>query len=298
MPELSLQTADGSRERLPLLKQRVVIGRSRESDIVLPDKWLSRRHAEIRQDDDGYYLSDLGSRNGTLLNGDRVREPQRLRPGDVIKLGEYVLTFSWEEPEDPEAATEQLEEFAGAQVFSPRWLSDVDTKPAVDAAELARQSRVFGILTRAASALLVHRPLGELFEFVLDRLFEAVRAQRGAIMLLEGNPPRPVIKASRTSEGPPISSLSRSITRRVLEQRVSLLIPNVLEDATFSTAASLLATGIRSALCAPLWFTGDSEDRDAVIGLVYLDTLKDTHSFNEEDLRVLTALANVAAAKI
>src|SRR3989442_12333308 len=114
MAELSIQDADGARERFPLIKERVTIGRSRDSDIFLPDQWLSRHHAEIRHRSDGYYLVDMGSKNGTLLNGGRINDEQRLRPGDVITLGEHVLTFSLgDEPEDDD----QHPETVGTQVF-------------------------------------------------------------------------------------------------------------------------------------------------------------------------------------
>jgi serine phosphatase RsbU (regulator of sigma subunit) len=294
MPEIRIQTADGSKERFSLAKSRVTIGRSRESDIFLPDQWLSRHHAEIRQKAEGFYLADLQSKNGTLLNGDPVREERRLRDGDVITLGEHMLTFSagelgeFDDEREPE----------GTRVFSVKELSDISTKPAIDAAELARQNRVLAILSQAASALVVHRPLNELFELVLDLLFQAVPAERGAILLVQGEPPLPVIKASRSRKGEPVTRVSRSIARRVLEERVSLLLPNLLEDARFRGEESILATGIRSAMCAPLWLTSAAADQDAVIGLVYLDSLQRTASFTEEDLRILTALANVAAAKI
>jgi serine phosphatase RsbU (regulator of sigma subunit) len=83
-----------------------------------------------------------------------------------------------------------------------------------------------------------------------------------------------------------------------VEDQKSVLIPNVLEDAAFREAESIVATGIRSAVCAPLWYTSAGSGKDKVIGLVYLDSLKGTHSFGEEDTRIVTALANVAAAKI
>jgi serine phosphatase RsbU (regulator of sigma subunit) len=107
-----------------------------------------------------------------------------------------------------------------------------------------------------------------------------------------------VIKASRSRSGQAISRVSRSIARRVLEQRVSLLVPNVLEDATLRSQDSILSAGIRAALCAPLWYTAMAgSDQDAVIGLVYLDT-QARESFSEDDLRIVTAIANVAASKI
>jgi len=93
MPEIAIQTAGGTRERYPLAKGRVTIGRSRDSDIFLPDQWLSRHHAVIEQRDEAFWVSDLRSKNGTLLNGEPVRDSHRLRPGDVITLGEHTLTF-------------------------------------------------------------------------------------------------------------------------------------------------------------------------------------------------------------
>ena len=292
MPEISIQTADGAKERYSVVKPRVTIGRSRESDIFLPDQWLSRHHAEIVQRPDGYFVVDLQSKNGTLLNGQPVKDDGRLREGDVITLGEHTLTFVADE------GTEEEFEPEGTRVFSIRELSDINTKPAIDPAELQRQNRVLATLSKAASELVIHRPLDELFDTILKLLFEAVTAERGAILLLEGEPRLPRIKASKSTRGEPLTKVSRSIGRRVMEDRVALLLPNVLEDARFKAEASILSSGIRSAMCAPLWYNPGAGLKDEVIGLVYLDSLQRSHSFGEEDLRILTALANVAAAKI
>ncbi len=292
MPEIAIQTADGAKERFPLVKSRVTIGRSRESDIFLPDQWLSRHHAEILQRSDGFYVLDLQSKNGTLLNGQPVKDERRLREGDVITLGEHSLTFSTEEGEDEAVEPE------GTRVFSVKELSDINTKPAIDPAELQRQNRVLATLSTAVKELIEHRPLKELFDKILDLLFDAVPAERGAILLLGGSPPGLQVKASRSRKGEALGRVSRSIARRVMEDRVSLLLPNIMEDARFRAEQSILSSGIRSAMCAPLWFNPGGSGPDMVLGLVYLDSLQHAHSFGEEDLRILTALANVAAAKI
>ncbi|HEV7499292.1 MAG TPA: SpoIIE family protein phosphatase [Vicinamibacteria bacterium] len=293
MAEISIDTGDGSRERFALAKERVTIGRSRESDIFLPDQWLSRHHAEILKKDLQFFLHDLGSKNGTLLNGEPVHGDRRLRHGDVITLGEHVLTFSVEEAEEDSQPPE------GTRIFNARELSDIKTKPSIDPEELQKQNRVLEVLSQAARSLLAHRPLPELFEDVLNLLFNAVHCERAAILLLEGTPPEPTVKASRSRGGQPLlSKVSRSIARRVLERRETMLLPNLMEDAAFSTQDSILSTGIRSALCAPLWFTSATAEQDAVIGLVYLDSLAMNRPFSEEDARIVTALANVAAAKI
>jgi sigma-B regulation protein RsbU (phosphoserine phosphatase) len=293
MAEISIDTGDGSRERFALAKERVTIGRSRDSDIFLPDQWLSRHHAEILRKDVNFFLHDLGSKNGTLLNGEPVSGDRRLRHGDVITLGEHVLTFSSDDAEEDSAPPE------GTRIFSARELSDIKTKPSIDPEELQKQNRVLEVLSQAARSLLAHRPLPELFEQVLDLLFAAVPCERAAILLLEGTPAEPTVKATRSRGGQPLlTKVSRSIARRVLERRETMLLPNLMEDAAFSTQDSILSTGIRSALCAPLWFTSATAEQDAVIGLVYLDSLAMNRPFTEEDARIVTALANVAAAKI
>jgi serine phosphatase RsbU (regulator of sigma subunit) len=294
MPEITVQTADGTPHRFPLQKERVTIGRSRHSDIFLSDQWLSRHHAEIRRAPDGYYLVDLGSKNGTLLNGSPLSAEQRLRGGDVITLGEHTLTYT-----EGAAIIDPREEAepAGTRIFSARELSDIKTKP-VGTADLARQNRLLTTLSEAAKSLLLHRPLPELYEDVLELIFEAVPAERAAIMLLEGSPAVPTVKASRSRRGDTIQRVSRSIARRALEQQQSVLIPNILDDSALKEQESIMATGVRSAMCAPLWYTSSTSSEDAVIGLVYVDCLRGGGSFGEDDVAILSALANIAAAKI
>ncbi len=294
MAEIRIESADGAAQRVTLDKERFTIGRSRENDIFLPDQWLSRHHAEIRAGRGGFALVDLGSKNGTLLNGTRLAGEQQLQEGDLITLGEHRLTFSNTAAED----TDMDFEPAGTQVFSAREISDIATKPVLDQNDLIRQNRLLRTLSKAASDLLTHRSLAELFERILDLLLEAVPAERAAILLVEPGDPQPVIKASKSRAGAPITRVSRSIARRAMDHRVSLLLPNLLEDSAFKSQDSILASGIRSALCAPLWFTAEVKERDAVIGLVYMDSMQRSHSFTEDDVNVVTALANIAAVQI
>jgi phosphoserine phosphatase RsbU/P len=294
MAEIRIESADGASRRVTLDKERVTIGRSRENDVFLPDQWLSRQHAEVRTRGDGYVLVDLGSKNGTLLNGSRLSGEQGLKDGDLITIGEHRLVFSLGASDETDDDIEPI----GTRIFPAREISDVVTKPVEDPGELVRQNRLLRTLSQAASDLLVHRSLDELFARILELLLDAVPAERAAILLVEAGSAQPVIKASKSRAGAPITKVSRSIARRALQERVSLLLPNLLEDQAFKTQDSILASGIRSALCAPLWFTGEIAERDAVIGLVYLDSMQRSHSFTEDDIRVVTAVANIAAVQI
>jgi len=78
---------------IPVTGDRVLLGRSRECDIRLVDTNVSRRHAEVRHEDDAYWIVDLGSTNGTELNGRRV-ERAKLSDGDRITLGATDLRFA------------------------------------------------------------------------------------------------------------------------------------------------------------------------------------------------------------
>src|ERR1700739_1481341 len=83
-----------------------VLGRDASADISLPDPAVSRRHARLHRGLDGVWLEDLGSTNGTYINGDRLTVPYRLRDGDEVKLGNSLAVFH--EAASPPDATEVI----------------------------------------------------------------------------------------------------------------------------------------------------------------------------------------------
>ncbi len=180
--------------------------------------------------------------------------------------------------------------------YSARDLSQRVTRCDDVVEALSRQYRILDTLREAANQLVVHRPLPEVFELLLDLLFAAVPAQRGAILLREDVPARLELKASRSRNGLPFVSVSRAIADRVLGQGNALLLDDALRDPAFSSAESIINGGVRSALCAPLWFANG--EREETVGLVYLDSHSLVDAFDEEDLGLVTAIASVAAVKI
>lgn len=82
-----------SRVRVLAVGERLLIGRCAESDIILSDIGISRRHATLLECEDGCWLEDAGSHNGTYVNGERIDAPRRLSPGDVIGIGPRTLIF-------------------------------------------------------------------------------------------------------------------------------------------------------------------------------------------------------------
>jgi tetratricopeptide (TPR) repeat protein len=92
VPVLTVETADGSSD-VEVVRDRFVIGRAPGSDVVIPDQAISRSHAALEKRSDGWYLVDLGSGNGTILNGERITEAQ-LFDGDVFRVGNADVTFT------------------------------------------------------------------------------------------------------------------------------------------------------------------------------------------------------------
>jgi hypothetical protein len=92
--ETALLLADG--KRLVVGPAGATIGRSRQCDVVLDDPNISRTHAEIRPRGGSWVLSDLGSTNGSSLNGRRIERPEVLKPGDEIEVGTSLITFELE----------------------------------------------------------------------------------------------------------------------------------------------------------------------------------------------------------
>ncbi len=292
MADLNVLTAIGPREPVTVTARRVLIGRAEESDVFLPDSMLSRRHAEVERRDDGCYLIDLGSTNGTFLNGERVVGERRLRNGDLIALGESRLLFS---DQDPPAPQDSLLE--GAQAFALQDLRSRTTVQAMFQQEPAPQTRLVHLVSQATSALLGHRPLPELFERVLDIIFESMPVDRAAIMLIDGNGNREIC-ASRSRAGSPGIRISETIAQQVIERRLALLCPNVLEDPDLSSQDSVILPGTLSAICAPLWLSPRQGAPEEVIGLVYADTTSALQPFGESELEILTAFGNIVASKI
>jgi pSer/pThr/pTyr-binding forkhead associated (FHA) protein len=97
---LSVRRGPGAGTRFQIEAPAVTIGRHAQCDFQVDDRWLSRQHARITWTGIGYALEDLGSTNGTYLNGERVSGPRGLNPGDVVQLGEEVeLVFEVAAPE-------------------------------------------------------------------------------------------------------------------------------------------------------------------------------------------------------
>src|SRR5439155_24628904 len=151
---------------------------------------------------------------------------------------------------------------------------------------------VASIIREANEELVFHRPLPEILETIMDLARRAVPFERGLLMLRDGETLRPQVIRVPPDEAGSTISISRTIADRVLRSQESILTSDALIDDRFRLGHSVEAQQLRSVMCVPLW------NNREVIGLIYVDNRHRAGLFSEDNLRVLTHLANVAAVKI
>jgi adenylate cyclase len=165
--------------------------------------------------------------------------------------------------------------------------------PGLKAAPGVSREKIFQVLVQVAKAMLQSEDLNSLLETVMDMVFKYLPVERGLIILFDeqGNPIPKLTKFLDDAEHQDIP-ISRTILKMVAEQQVALMTSNALEDVRLLGGKSIAIHGIRSAMCVPLW------NRNRVIGAVQVDSRIHVGRFTEEDLDLITALANFAAVAI
>jgi sigma-B regulation protein RsbU (phosphoserine phosphatase) len=286
--ELLIQCPDGQMKTIPLTGARLSVGRSSAAELCFPeDAGLSRQHFAFEVDGDEWTVQDLGSKNGTFVNNIPLKARLVLRAGDRITAGHLVILYS------PEAKTPE----PGVVVFEGGESASPSTSTVITSLEGANQtlavertgakaSSALQALLRAGLELSENRPLAELFPVILDLSIQAVNAQRGVVMLLEGD--RLVAKAHK-GEGFRISTAVRD---KVLQEKSSILVRDAQLDDAFRGRMSIVEQKVHTMMAAPL------QVKDRTIGLIYVDSPFVLREFTKEDLDLLTVMANVAATRI
>jgi serine phosphatase RsbU (regulator of sigma subunit) len=265
----------------------LVIGRSSKADLVLSDRFLSRQHARIFREGDDWMVEDLGSRNTTLLNGRPVAAPARLAPGDLVKLSETVITV---EGFGAEAGAPSPQ--SGARTSSSDTIVLRSASELVAAAEREAGGRL-KLLNEVHRALAGSLSLEDVLELVLDRAFAHLGPEEAVIFLKRPYGGGLERAASRRLPGAKGDELhSRSLEYEVAEKAQSALVLDALTDERFAAAESILSSGVRSLIAAPLLGPAGSE------GMIVLSSRVHLRRFSEPDLELLTALASVAALRI
>lgn len=284
--EVTVYSALGSPFRQPLEGTNVSIGRASDCSIPIKDRFLSRRHAEINTIGTNWVLKDLGSANGTYLNGNRVEKDVRLSSGDRIRLGDTELVFlTTEHNTDKLLSVAETSTKASIAIS----LQELDQAPA-ESIDVERLQT----LNRLARELIEDRPMDELFGFIVDRVMQHLHPSRAAIALLaeDGRSFSHVeVRREDKSDGSELK-ISHTLLTTLVEEKKALAFTDVSVDEKLSRANSIVMQGIHSILCAPLVIG------ETVVGVLYVDYRLSQRSISADDVRLVAQIARFAAIKL
>jgi two-component system, NtrC family, sensor kinase len=315
---LVLQGPDKGR-RFELPDAPVLIGRE-SRQLPITDNTVSRRHAQLMPADGNWVLHDMGSSNGSYVNGARVNQRYILKLGDQIRIGRTLMVFG---------SQPGVSRASGGNV----WLSGAEQgmdSSIMHTMASSEDSMVLAVPEPAAAAMTnlkilyqLGASLGSSFgvdqvmEVVMDLVFEHVKADRGIAMLLDETTNELVPKVVRSREDedekdstsdpsdetagkePPKIHASRTIVNHVLNSGEGVLSSNAMADQRFSKGKSVHNLGIRSALCVPIKagkLVGKSPEE--VLGVIYIDSSVKNYTYSPDQLRLLTNIGLQAGMAI
>jgi len=253
----------------------VALGRDTSNPIRLHDTEISRRHAELRLEREGYRIVDLGSANGTYVNGQPVDQTP-LQSGDRVQLGQTVMLFhegngghrrgltarvdllTKSDPDDRSAILRSIPSGEGSRVLQA---------PDAAAGWLRERLMNLSVMYRATQAISSILDIDALSPQILELVFESIEADRGAI-LLKGESGQLVPKAVRWRGGAELDermTISQTIVDYVLEQGEGVITTDAPTDKRFSPAQSIVDYQIREAICVPI------QGRHTTLGVLYAD---------------------------
>jgi sigma-B regulation protein RsbU (phosphoserine phosphatase) len=278
--------------KIALKKVPFSIGRKTENDLVISDPRVSRDHAAIVLESDGYYIVDRGSKLGTFVNGLQV-ERQKLNRNDRIEFGVRGEAYVLFDPDKSPASTPSRSMLSQLSVFKPASAtSDLET---------------LTLFLEAARKLNTSTVLEEVLVTLIDSTLRLTKAERGYVFLRnEDGSLRLVV--GRNAKGEPLpddNTISRSILRDALNNSSEFLLTDTNDLAKMSARESIVAHNLRTVICIPLRRTqigGERTDTTAgsseVRGLLYLDSKLLSGGLDKVRHDILRAIATEAASLV
>jgi signal transduction histidine kinase len=295
----------------------VTLGRGTSNGVQLHDTEVSREHAEFARRGEGFVIRDLGSSNGTYVNGRPIKEHE-LASGDQVQLGRTLLLYtgvtegrvenladkinivSQHDEEDGSRIVHAMHQSEGSEILT---LPDNETS----SPWLARARSNLQIMYRTALAVSHTLDIDQLLARIMEMIFEWVDADRGCIMLKEPETGQLAPKVRRQRRGlqgvqsDERITISQTILDYVVERNEGVLTSNARDDDRWDAAKSILRMGVREAICVPM------QGRYDVVGVIYIDTYLtpqrmlqqgSANKFTQEHLKLMIAIAHQAALAI
>lgn len=275
----------------------LVIGRDEIKDgIQILDQGVSRRHAEIFRIGEMFFIRDLGSRNGTFVNEEKVTE-ELLRVGDEVKIGSTVMVF---EDKKSRSGADSGRIGSGGKALDTLAATTVikldstatDEDVMLDPGAETQESRDLQVLYRVAKTVASERDIKGLAKKIVRICAEACGADHGYAFVRHPERGELTLFGSYEKDDKAAPVVSKNIIRRVLKYGRAVMTSDASMDDRFRDHGSVVMKQIRSVICAPLVTT------DQLAGVVYLSTSKLAEAFSTEDLELVTAIGIQAGMAI
>ncbi len=286
-------------KEVQIQKSSFYLGRGKNADLCLNDNTISRTHAIISVKEGRFVIEDQHSINGIWVNKEKVASKE-LAHGDLIILGNTHIRFMNPTPSSDILITDTGDsfDFDSSIIMGMEEIEALKNKLTEEAQsrekdEIAQKNyRKLQVMLRISNAAVNILDLKELISELMNLIFDETRASRGFIMLYDDKRnlvPMAVRKRNDDSEA---ITISKTIINTVVDQKKAILSSDMLADQRFMKGASIIASSIRSCLCAPLCF------HEEVFGAIHLDSDISTGLFSQDDLELLVAIAAQAALSI
>ncbi len=283
----------GELQRIQLTENAYTLGRSRLCDIPIPHQYLSRQHSKLEKRQEDWWLMDLGSKNGTFVNDQRIERPTQLTVGDRVKVADVEGVLEREEPSHSVTSMSDFSSLGNSVILDARRFLD-QLQSGSSSTDATPNERRLHLLNEVHSTVVGIRDLRGLGRLMTDKLVALFDPDEAVVATMEDGV---LVPLASYPGGRSTLSLSESLVQQVCEERQAVLHQEVLGgDAVsggFDAGQSLILAGVWSLVATPIL------DGERVLGMIALARSRQGfQAFLEEDLELLTSLSSVAALRI
>ncbi|MHC5039662.1 MAG: SpoIIE family protein phosphatase [Planctomycetota bacterium] len=270
-----------------VLSGNTTVGRAPDCTVSLTDPNVFNRHIKISEKKDGYIVKDMSSLRALSVNGKAVSR-SRLKQGDLIKIGKTVLIFSEDETiEVPDTVPEEERKaVSDPSTVRRKYISKSGPLMAIVDEPKSAKEKLLSLL-KISQQISAMDSIPNIFEAILDAIFDMFPADRASIILYEEREKKFMSSASRvrgSATAPAKAPVSRGILKEIFKTQESLLILDAQQDRRFDQRQSVARQNIRSLMGAPL-VSGEK-----FLGVLVVDSLLRKGAFSSEDLDMLCAI--------
>lgn len=280
---------------LVLTPGKYMVGRNAEYELSIRHKTVSRNHAEIEVEEDSgkCYLTDLGSRNGTFINGQQLTGRRAIKIGDEIMFGQTEFKLTDSDVRDSAGHEPNLTRMIDPDLQNSVFMS-IDEALMPLRARAREKGEILSTMFDMAKMLVLPEPKEVMLEKSLELVSRIIPAERLAVLFVSDETGEVFTGATLLPGGkdPGDFKLSRTIVNQIIHGKNSILIRDPHEDPRFADQQSIIMSELKSALAVPLFDVG------RVLGILYADSTSPLHQYTDEHLRILASFGNIIASRL